>query len=150
MRTLANPSDYELLITRLRSISPQDTARWGRMNVSQMLLHLDEAIRVPLGDFEVSEHTSLVWQTVMKWAALWYPRAWPQNISTRPELDLCQRGIYSDDFETARSGALTQLTRLYSARLQGVKHPFFGSLSRREWMRWGWLHTDHHLRQFGR
>jgi hypothetical protein len=29
-------------------------------------------------------------------------------------------------------------------------HPFFGEMTTREWMRWGYLHTDHHLRQFGR
>ncbi len=29
-------------------------------------------------------------------------------------------------------------------------HPFFGAMSRQEWLRWGYLHADHHLRQFGR
>ena len=28
-------------------------------------------------------------------------------------------------------------------------HPIFGALSDWEWMRWGFLHVDHHLRQFG-
>jgi len=28
-------------------------------------------------------------------------------------------------------------------------HPFFGEMSERDWMKWGWLHMDHHLRQFG-
>jgi hypothetical protein len=26
----------------------------------------------------------------------------------------------------------------------------FGPMSERDWMRWGYLHADHHLRQFGR
>jgi hypothetical protein len=25
----------------------------------------------------------------------------------------------------------------------------FGSMQRTDWLRWGWLHADHHLRQFG-
>jgi hypothetical protein len=29
-------------------------------------------------------------------------------------------------------------------------HPIFGRMTEAEWMRWGYLHTDHHLRQFGR
>jgi len=29
-------------------------------------------------------------------------------------------------------------------------HPIFGQMTRAEWLRWGYLHTDHHLRQFGR
>ena len=28
-------------------------------------------------------------------------------------------------------------------------HPIFGAMTDAEWMRWGYLHTDHHLRQFG-
>jgi hypothetical protein len=28
-------------------------------------------------------------------------------------------------------------------------HPFFGQMTEKEWMRWGYLHADHHLRQFG-
>jgi hypothetical protein len=28
-------------------------------------------------------------------------------------------------------------------------HPMFGDLTSWQWMRWGYLHTDHHLRQFG-
>ena len=30
-----------------------------------------------------------------------------------------------------------------------VRHPFFGAMSPNQWLRWGYLHTDHHLRQFG-
>ena len=28
-------------------------------------------------------------------------------------------------------------------------HPFFGQLSDEDWLRLGYLHMDHHLRQFG-
>ena len=29
------------------------------------------------------------------------------------------------------------------------RHPIFGSMSRGNWLRWAYMHTDHHLRQFG-
>lgn len=32
---------------------------------------------------------------------------------------------------------------------QWQSHPQFGQMSEKEWMRLGYLHTDHHLRQFG-
>ena len=150
MHSLADPIDYQLLARRFASVTPQDQPRWGRMNTYQMLRHVADAIRVPLGEIQVSEQTSLFWQTVMKWAALWYPRPWPQNIATRPELDACALGIAPGDFEAARLDVLTQLERLHRARLESARHPFFGNLTRKEWMRWGWLHNDHHLRQFGR
>jgi hypothetical protein len=29
-------------------------------------------------------------------------------------------------------------------------HPLFGRMSESDWLRWGYLHMDHHLRQFGK
>ncbi len=29
------------------------------------------------------------------------------------------------------------------------RHPTFGELTKWEWIRWGYLHADHHIRQFG-
>jgi hypothetical protein len=31
-----------------------------------------------------------------------------------------------------------------------LPHPVFGPMTREDWWRWGYLHADHHLRQFGR
>ncbi len=28
-------------------------------------------------------------------------------------------------------------------------HPIFGEMTEKDWMRWGYLHMDHHFRQFG-
>jgi hypothetical protein len=33
--------------------------------------------------------------------------------------------------------------------LDGKSHPIFGAMSAGDWLRWGYLHMDHHLRQFG-
>ena len=32
---------------------------------------------------------------------------------------------------------------------EGLRHPTLGPMSRAQWLRWGYLHADHHLRQFG-
>jgi uncharacterized protein DUF1569 len=42
------------------------------------------------------------------------------------------------DIATARRG-----------RLGGQVHPIFGPMSESAWLRWAYLHADHHLRQFG-
>jgi hypothetical protein len=43
------------------------------------------------------------------------------------------------------------IERLTSAErdFQWGRHPLFAEMSERDWMRWGYLHVDHHLRQFG-
>ena len=150
MRTLAASPDYQLLASRISAVTPADQPRWGRMNAYQMLRHLAGALLVPLGESQTSEETSLFNRTLMKWGALWVPTRWPKGVPTRPEIDQCRLGIVEGDFETARRDVLTRLARLRSAKPEGIRHHLFGSLSQKEWMRWGWLHTDHHLRQFGR
>jgi hypothetical protein len=40
---------------------------------------------------------------------------------------------------------------LYNGSIPSMfPHPIFGRITRAEWLRWGYLHADHHLRQFGR
>ena len=51
-----------------------------------------------------------------------------------------------------RAGALLALLEVVVTDPQffdGRCHPIFGRLSRTAWLRWGYLHIDHHLRQFG-
>jgi hypothetical protein len=48
--------------------------------------------------------------------------------------------------ETAVSSATGRLRR---PDFNWPVHPIFGRMSHREWLRWAYLHADHHLRQFG-
>lgn len=150
MKSLANPRDFGILVRRLGAVTQRDTARWGRMNAHQMMCHLGDALLVPLGEKQVSERAGFFQRTVIKWGGLWAPTPWPKNVPTPPEIDQCHLGVRTGDFEAARWDTLAHLTRLRNATVESARHPYFGALTQKEWMRWGWLHTDHHLRQFGR
>ena len=91
----------------------------------------------------------LLHHTVVKWVALYAPLRWPADIRSSPELEQAEgRGTAPSEF-AADLAALCDLAR--SAALPGARapHPLFGPLSHAAWLRWAWLHTDHHLRQFG-
>jgi len=87
----------------------------------------------------------------MRWAALWLPLKWPHGVSTVPECDANGGGSRPADFERDKRQLLELLERFTTpSRDSGWQpHPFFGVMTEKEWMRWGYLHTDHHLRQFG-
>ena len=55
-----------------------------------------------------------------------------------------------ETFEHDRETALAALERFCLPDQVRIDHPMMGHMSKWEWMRWGFLHTDHHLRQFGR
>jgi hypothetical protein len=53
------------------------------------------------------------------------------------------------EFAADRATLLLTLDEFTHASGPWSPHPIFGPMSTAEWMRWAYLHTDHHLRQFG-
>ena len=87
----------------------------------------------------------------MKWFALNVPLQWPKGVKTRPEVEQGVGGTSPTDFSRDREELVQTMTRFCSPdpALGSHPHPIFGLMSTKEWMRWAYLHTDHHLRQFG-
>jgi hypothetical protein len=151
MKTLARAHDKTEIIRRLKTVRPDSARRWGRMSAQQMVCHLSDSCRMALGEKHGSDATSLMSRTLVKWMALYLPLRWPPGIPTRPEIDQECAGTRPGEF-AADVAALEALLDLMSTRDRDFiwpVHPFFGRMSRRAWLRWGYLHADHHLRQFG-
>lgn len=87
----------------------------------------------------------------MKWVALSLPVPWLKGIPTRPETEQGKSGTSPTRFEEDREKLFSVLNRFRGDATDVlIPHPIFGCLTRGEWLRWGYLHADHHLRQFGR
>ena len=100
MRTLAASKDPTLIVERLERLRPDDFHRWGRMNAHQMLRHLVDSMRIPLGEIRVSEaKVPHLQHIVLKWVALYIPLKWLRNFPTRPEIDQCMLNLPLPDFE---------------------------------------------------
>lgn len=120
------------------------------MSANQMLCHLADSFRVVIGEKDVTPVPGRP-QKTMKWLALNLPIAWPKGVATRPEVDQELGGTPAADFEADRQELLRLVDR-FTREPRDFKwhpHPMFGHMSDKEWMRWGYLHMDHHLRQFG-
>jgi hypothetical protein len=89
-------------------------------------------------------------RSALKAIALWTPFEWKKNFETVPALKRGTPAMRAGEFETDRAEAVGEMERFCRPEQIRVDHSFFGSMSFEDWMRWGWLHTDHHLRQFGR
>lgn len=151
MKTLARPRDKDELLHRLRRLRPDSVRRWGRMSAHQMVCHLNDSLLVATGQRAASPAISLPSRTIIKWIALYLPLRWPPGILTRPEIDQEAGGTRPIDFaaDVARQVALIEDVAGQPRKLRGSVHPIFGRMSERTWLRWAYLHTDHHLRQFG-
>jgi hypothetical protein len=151
MKTLKNLTDRQTIALRLSELSPNDKARWGSMSVHQMICHLDDSYKLSLGEKTASPATGFIQKTVVKWAALKAPMQWPRGVPTRPEMEQGKGGTVPVEFRQDLDSLLSTLSR-FSDDLPNpcLPHPIFGKMTVDDWMRLGYLHADHHLRQFGR
>ena len=149
MRTLARPGDLADLLRRLHMVRPDSAARWGRMSAHQMICHLGDAMLMATHQKNVSPRTGPLQRTIVKWVALYLPMTWPGGIPTLTEIDQEFGGTKPQDFVGDVRELETRLRRFAEQLPVCPPHPIFGPMSRNAWLRWAYLHTDHHLRQFG-
>jgi hypothetical protein len=116
-----------------------------------MVCHLSDSLLMSIGEKPVKPRTGLVQGTMLKWIVLYLPLRWPPGIPTSPEIDQRVGGTLPADFGTdvARLVTLVERVAAEGHRIHQRVHPVFGRMSQAAWLRWGYLHMDHHLRQFG-
>lgn len=151
MKSFARDQDKAEILRRLKNVRSDSPRQWGRMSAPQMICHCSDAYRMASGEMRVSDATGAFERTVVKWIALYLPLPWPRGVRSRPEIDqVAGAGSCPGNFATD-VGELEGLVRRFGTdpHTHRPPHPIFGQLSEAEWLRWGYLHIDHHLRQFG-
>jgi hypothetical protein len=148
---ILNDTVARKLVERLQRLRPEARALWGKMYANQMVCHLNDAFGLAMGEKVASEHSTFFDRTVIRWAALHVPLTWPRGVPTRPEMDQLGGGTRPTDFaiDSAALAAAIERFGRQPRDFQFSRHPIFGNLTEWEWLRWGYLHTDHHFRQFG-
>ena len=132
---------------RVRTLTPEAPARWGKLNAPRMLCHIGDQMRVALGDIPSTPRSGPLRNRALRMLFV-HLLPWPKGrIPTVREMLTTEPLEWGSDREEVAS----LLHRCHERGPQGewAEHPAFGRLSGQEW---GWLlyrHTDHHLRQFG-
>lgn len=150
MKTLLDPEVLLDICNRLDRITPASPRGWGRMTPHQMVCHLNDSFRLALGERTASPGNAPLPPAILKVIALRLPLPWPQNYATRPEMDQLITGTPPAEFAADIALLRSLLHRFADPHLSAfAPHPVFGTMSSWEWRRWGFLHADHHFRQFG-
>lgn len=152
MKTLRNPADKQELLARIARIQSTTERRWGSMSAHQMICHLSDGFRLYLGEKKAEPVFSPIPKWLMGIVAIYMPIPWPHGIKTMPELEQQGGGgtppvEFTGDVNELRS--LLERFATVPKDFPWPEHPSLGKFSYRGWMRLGWRHCDHHLRQFG-
>ena len=152
MKTLLNPRDKQEIVSRLQKVRPDSSRLWGKMSAHQMVCHLGDGFRLYMGVITTAPVGFPYPSKLAKIFALWAPMQWPKGFKTMKELDQQGAGTAPAEFDRDMSELKTLLDRFTRAPRDYQwpgGHPHFGAMSEKEWLRLAYLHSDHHLRQFG-
>lgn len=148
MESIFDKEANQKLLQRIDSLSAAHKAMWGKMNAAQMLLHCQKPMDVGTGQLKLSRGILGMLFGKMAKRGFLKDKGFKQNLPTHPKFRISD----TPDFE-AEKKAFADKVRLFGDRGPSVlatkKHPFFGEMSHDEWGQLLYLHTNHHLSQFG-
>ena len=134
------------LLQRAGRLRPETAALWGRMTCPQMLAHVNDALRMALGELPTEPRKLAMRHFPLKQFIV-YLMPMPHGVPTAREL---VSRIDHAQFAQEAEAFAAQLERFAErpADAPMPAHPAFGPLSRRAWGVLAYRHCDHHLRQF--
>jgi hypothetical protein len=146
MKSFWDEATREEICRRVDRLSADATPQWGRFNAAQMLAHLNDAMRLAIGELRVEPKQTPLRRPLIKQLVI-YVAPWPHGAPTAPELlARCDHASFAEEQpafrEIARRLAAKPTTETWP------KHPAFGALTHRAWGVLEYRHCDHHLRQF--
>ncbi len=148
MASIYNQQDAESYIARINLLTPISQHIWGSMTVAQMLAHIQQPIRVALGEFKAKRTIiGILFGGIAK-KGLINEKPFKQGLPTANSFVI--ENDRNFNYEKAKAIELIQkLTAVGPSGVTKDKHPIFGKLSAEEWDVLTVKHLDHHLRQFG-
>ncbi|MGZ5302839.1 MAG: DUF1569 domain-containing protein [Bacteroidia bacterium] len=139
----------ESLIARINKLTPQTQAKWGKMNVAQMLAHCNVTYEMIYDDKHKKPNPfmkfilkKLVKKTVTN------EKGYKQNSQTAPQFIIADER----EFETEKNRLINYIRKtqeLGETTFEGKESHSFGKLNKTEWNNMFYKHLEHHLNQFG-
>jgi hypothetical protein len=146
VKNLFDPTVKKEIIDRINKLTPSTLPQWGKMNVSQMLAHLQVPMGVALGTHTVKGNWLMKLIMPLFKKKLYDNSPWKKSLPT--DKTFIMTGT-DKDFELEKLHVLDMVARFSETSIISDRHPIFGRLTKEQWSRATWKHIDHHLTQFG-
>ncbi len=146
IKNLFDAEAKQEIINRINQLTPQSQRKWGKMDVAQMLAHVQIPMGVALGTTTVKGNWLMKLILPMFKKMLYDEKSWKQGLPT--DKTFIMTGL-DKNFENEKSLLLEKINRFTESNMINEKHPVFGKLTKEQWSKATWKHIDHHLKQFG-
>ena len=149
MKSIDQLDGRDDILHRIEKLSVAHVGLWGKMNVVEMMAHLNDAFRASMGMKSVrgSVPSWLHWPARLLFL---HCLPWPPGLPAPPEFQSAKKGSKPKDFDTEKAFLKTMID-IFSERSADklTPHPIFGKMNKYDYGKLLYKHVDHHLRQFG-
>ena len=147
MKSLFDPSTEQEIIQRIQTLSIENKALWGKMNITQMLEHKILCEDMYLGTNQVKRvFIGKILGGIFLKMVLKNDKPFSQGTPTAKELMPVSNAA---DVEEQKSVWISKIQENRIHPIEQFIHPFFGSMNKQQIGYLNYKHIDHHLRQFG-
>lgn len=146
IKNLFEPSVKQEIIDRINKLNAQTQRQWGKMDVAQMLAHIQMPIRIAYGTHKPKGSFLLRLIGPLFKSKLWDENPYKHSLPTDPTFIMINN---EKEFEKEKSAVLELINKFSAESITGEHHPVFGKLTKDNWSKATWKHLDHHLKQFG-
>jgi len=145
VKSLFDPTVKQEIISRINRLTPATQHLWGKMDVAQMLTHVQRPIQFAYGHHEIKGNLFMkIFGPLFK-KILYNEKPYRRSLPTDKSYVVKDR----HEFEREKQTLLELIDRFTEENIVREHHPVFGHLSKQQWALASWKHLDHHLKQFG-
>lgn len=143
------PKAAEHFIARIKALKENQPAKWGSMNVSQMMKHCT----IPYLQIKNDNDLKAPW-LVRQMMQLFFKKDMVNEIPFSKNLPTASffRIKETPDFEKCKQALIAEVSWFGNQdpnQFEGKKHSTLGKLTTKEWDNLVYKHLNHHLKQFG-
>jgi hypothetical protein len=149
MKTIFDNSERDQLINRIKSVNKNNTAQWGKMNLSQMLMHCTNWDEWILGKNQPVYKQAFIGFIFGKMALknmIKDDSPIRKNVPTSSQFKIKETEV---DLESEKRKWVSLIESYEHYSNPDFIHDFFGKMTKEQIGILAYKHSDHHLRQFG-
>src|ERR1044071_4480524 len=140
IKDMFHPAIKQDIIDRINKLTPETKQLWGKMNVSQMLSHVQLPINCAYGTHKIKGSLLLRIVGPLFKSVLYNDKPYKQSLPTDPSYIV----VDAKSFETEKQKLLELVNKFSPDAVVLLNHPVWGKLTKDQWSKATWKHLDHH------
>jgi thiamine phosphate synthase YjbQ (UPF0047 family) len=146
LKNLYDPGVKKDIIDRINKLTPQTQPQWGKMNVSQMMAHVQMPIGSAVGIYKLPRTFLGKMIGPLVKSGMYSEKPFKRSSPTDKSFIMTGQ---EKDFGKEKQNLINLINNFKDESVVNDVHPFFGRMTKEQWSKAMYKHIVHHLEQFG-